>query len=177
MDDEEMDRDRAENLERVLSSAARHRVIVAGPGTGKTFTFKKVLERVDGVALVLSFLGSLVEDLEHDLGDRATVRTFHAYCRGLLHNMDVPGITRGVDYFPHLALILEIDAGFIRDDVPTHAIERAFMYLDDSQGYPSTALRIGNYYNAVGHTDSVYRVYQALEDASGVIPAYERILS
>lgn len=55
---------RAENLDRVLNSAARHRVIVAGPGTGKTFTFKKVPERVDGPALVLSFLGSLVEDLD-----------------------------------------------------------------------------------------------------------------
>jgi hypothetical protein len=57
--------------------------------------------------------------------------------------MDVSGITRGVDYFPHLALILEIDAGLIRDDVPSHAIERAFMYLDDSQGYASTALGTG----------------------------------
>ena len=60
MDDEEMARKRTENLDSVLNSAARHRVIVAGPGTGKTFTFKKVLERVDGPALVLSFLGSLV---------------------------------------------------------------------------------------------------------------------
>ena len=56
MDDEEMARKRTENLDSVLNSAARHRVIVAGPGTGKTFTFKKVLERVDGPALVLSFL-------------------------------------------------------------------------------------------------------------------------
>jgi hypothetical protein len=90
--------------------------------------------------------------------------------------MDVPGITRGVDYFPHLALILDIDAGLIRDDVPSHAIERAFMYLDDSEGYPATALRIGNYYNAVGHTDSVYRVHQALADAAGLIPTYDQIL-
>jgi hypothetical protein len=167
---------RTRNLEAVLSSGSRKKVIVAGPGTGKTFTFGKVLERVDGEVLILSFLGNLVADLEKDLGDRATVRTFHRFCRGLLHNMDVPGITRDVDYFPTFGLILDTDIHLIRDAVPEKAVERAFMYLDDSEGIASAAISIGDYYNAVGHTDSVYRVHGVLAAHPEQVPPYGQLL-
>jgi excinuclease UvrABC helicase subunit UvrB len=63
MNDDEAARLRAVNLEKVLSSDAKKKVIVAGPGTGKTFTFNQILNQVEGPALVLSFLGNLVADL------------------------------------------------------------------------------------------------------------------
>lgn len=176
MTDEEMAEQRKQNLERVLNSDARRKVIVAGPGTGKTFTFKQVLEGVEGPALILSFLNNLVEDLQKDLGARAEVRTFHSFCRGLLHNMDVPGITRGVDYFPGFSTIVEADLALSHEDLPDRALERAYMYLDDSQGIASAGLSIGDYYNAVGHTDSVYRVHQALTARPELVPAYSQVL-
>jgi hypothetical protein len=171
-----MDALRAHNLEAVLSSDAPKKVIVAGPGTGKSYTFGKVLERVNGKVLVLSFLGNLVADLEKDLGDRATVRTFHGFCAGLLHGMDVPGVTRDVDYFPAFGLILETDIHLIRDAVPDKEVERSFMDLDDSEGTASAAIGIGDYYNAVGHTDSVYRVHGALAAKPELIPSYGQLL-
>jgi len=175
-DDKTMAAERASRLEAILSSGAAKKVIVAGPGTGKSFTFKQVMGRVDGEVLVLSFLGNLVRDLQNDLGDRASVRTFHSYSRGLLHNMDVAGITRGVDYFPNLASILDTDVRLLRDDVPERGIEAALMNLDDSRGIASSALRIGDYYNAVGHTDAVYRVYRALEANPNRIPKVAQLL-
>jgi AAA domain/UvrD-like helicase C-terminal domain len=176
MNDEEMAQSRAQNLERVLSSDARHKVIVAGPGTGKSFTFKRVLDRMEGPVLVLSFLNMLVVDLERSLGDRAVVRTFHAYCRGLLQHMDVPGITRGVDYFPNFQAIIDEDIQLIRDSVPDDGVERSLMHLDDTDGLATAALGIGNYYDAVGHTDSVYRVHLALTAEPRQVPILSQIL-
>lgn len=171
-----MEQQRTENLNRVLTSDARRKVIVAGPGTGKTFTFEKVLEGADGPALILSFLNNLVADLEKDLGGSAEVRTFHSFCRGLLHNMDVPGITRGVDYFPGFGTIVEADLALTHESIPNDALERAYMYLDDSQGVASAGVAIGDYYDAVGHTDSVYRVYQALAARPDLVPTYSQVL-
>ena len=69
MDDEALRRLRTENLEHIFSAASHRRLIVAGPGTGKTFTFKQVIARATDEVLVLSFLNNLVDDLARDLGD------------------------------------------------------------------------------------------------------------
>jgi len=176
MTDEEMKLQREQNLNDILLSESTKKVIVAGPGTGKTFTFGKILDIVDGNALVLSFLGNLVSDLEKDLGDRATVRTFHAYCRGRLHHMSVDGITRNTDYFPSFSRIIDSDLQVIRERTEGVSAEKAFMYLDDSLGVISDSIQIGNYYDAVGHTDSVYRVYDAFKNDTRLIPTYVQIL-
>ena len=66
--------------------------------------------------------------------------------------MDVDGITHDVDYYPGFSLILDEDIQLIRDGVTPGDINRAFMYLDDSDGVASSPISIGDYYNAVGHT-------------------------
>lgn len=78
---EEMAADRSGRLEAILASQSDHRLIVAGPGTGKTYTFQRLIETLGGKPLVLSFLGLLVSDLASELGESAYVYTFHGFAR------------------------------------------------------------------------------------------------
>jgi superfamily II DNA or RNA helicase len=47
----------------VVNSPHHRRVIVAGPGTGKSTTFKKALKQRGGRGLALTFLRLLADDL------------------------------------------------------------------------------------------------------------------
>jgi len=79
--DEEIEESRARALNAILEDASTHKVVAAGPGTGKTHTYRELLDRIDGPALPIAILTALVEDLAKDLGDRAQVRTFTASAR------------------------------------------------------------------------------------------------
>ena len=59
-----------EAVQRILRSDSRRKLIVAGPGTGKTTLFKKLLESSPGdkkSRLVLTFITNLRDDLENTL--------------------------------------------------------------------------------------------------------------
>ena len=58
--------ERTEYVNKILASKADKKVVVAGPGTGKTFLFKKVLNGKTKT-LTLSFVNSLVDDLALEL--------------------------------------------------------------------------------------------------------------
>ena len=62
--DEEFSQRRTDALERILESESQRKLIVAGPGTGKTYTFQRVLEAKGGRGLAMTFLMSLVRDLD-----------------------------------------------------------------------------------------------------------------
>jgi len=96
---------RSAAVDAVLNSRARLKLIVAGPGTGKTYTFQKLLERTEGRGIAMTFLVGLVRDLESALGDSADVYSFHGFARRLLHHIDGTGVTRGAHYYPPLALL------------------------------------------------------------------------
>ena len=173
----EMAADRAAHLDLILNSTSARRVIVAGPGSGKTYTFRKIVEQTAGEILILSFLGNLVADLDKALGTMATVRTLHRFSRGLLHHMSVDGITHDVDYYPSFRMLLEDDVAIYRGvDLPKDRVEEALRNLDDADGVIADALTVGNYYNAVGHTDAVFRVVRHLDVHPSHVPAYAQVL-
>jgi len=73
-------------IERVLNSTSRKKLVIAGPGTGKTSLFRKMLELDSGEPsrrIVLTFINNLKNDLEADLAGLARVFTLHSYCLGL----------------------------------------------------------------------------------------------
>jgi superfamily II DNA or RNA helicase len=58
--------ERQKHLDAVLNSPSKKKVVVAGPGTGKTHLFKKILEGKKKT-LTLTFVNALVEDLSLEL--------------------------------------------------------------------------------------------------------------
>lgn len=164
-------------LEAILQSSAPKRLAVAGPGTGKTYAFRKLFEQTpDGPNLAITFINNLVIDLQGSLGDLAEVYTFHGFCRRLLHSLEIQGVSRGVDYYPAFNRIVSEDISLTALE-GTHwdDVDAALHNLDNSTGLIDLDLRSGDYYNAVGYTDSVYRVLKHLQEHREDIPTYRQV--
>ena len=93
-------------VENILASENPRKLIVAGPGTGMTFTFGEVLKKHEGKQnLALSFIRKLVAEMETELGELAEVKTFHAYCKKLLHERN-----GRIELSPFLSKVIGSDA-------------------------------------------------------------------
>jgi superfamily I DNA/RNA helicase len=106
-------------VERVLASRSRKRLVVAGPGAGKTTLFKKLLEAAAGNAdqrVVLTFINTLKDDLDRSLGDVSRVFTLHGYCQHLLRRYANlrDGLTATFVCYPGLRSLVEIDWVWIK---------------------------------------------------------------
>lgn len=95
LSDAEFYRRRAYALRQILESDAPRKLIVAGPGTGKTYTFQQVLTAIGERGLAMTFLLGLVRDLEDAIGADTDVYSFHGFARRLLHQLDGTGVSRG----------------------------------------------------------------------------------
>ena len=155
---EEAARGRAETSDAIVSSDAGRKLIIAGPGTGKTYNFRRALEAVGGGGLALTFIKALVADLAGDLGNLAQVNTFHGFCKSLAHRLAIEGLTRRFHYYPPLMILVAEDMRLLGRDVRERDLEGALHNMDDDDGLLSTLLELGAHYDAVARTDVVYRV-------------------
>ncbi|MEW6510850.1 MAG: UvrD-helicase domain-containing protein [Bacteroidota bacterium] len=164
------ERERSRCLRAILNSRAKRKIIVAGPGTGKTFTFKKVLElRKGGENIAMTFIRKLAEDMDKSLGQVAEVKTFHAYCKKILHQQN-----GRVELVPYLSEVIAQDSnilgkGFSAFDMQFQCLQVA---TDDIRFY----LERGDYYEVVSFNDSVYRLYKALKENADILPQFHQIL-
>lgn len=170
-DQQNADRTRYSDL--IIQSTARNKVIIAGPGTGKSFTFRKLLETKNGDNLALTFINNLAFDLQKDLGELAESHTFHGYCKKLLHKISVDGIDTNFYYFPKLPLLIKSDADLV--GVSLDKFDEAFHTLteDDRIGF---YIERGNYYNAVSHSDAVYRVLKYFQSGEATLPTFCQVV-
>lgn len=184
MADDELQRmreQRAAASNAIVNSAAAKRLVVSGPGTGKSFTFRKALAKAindagGGKGLALTFIRNLVADLGKDLGDLADVFTFHGYCKHLMHSHDVAGLAAG-DYYPPLLELVVEDAQLTDGRMlTTEEINERLHKLDTSDDVIHVALTRADYYGAVSHNDVVYRVLRHFESSPETIPEYPLIV-
>lgn len=166
-----IERDNYTNL--IVQSTAKNKIIVAGPGTGKTTTFRKLLETKNGDKLALTFINSLAFDLQKGLGELAESYTFHGYCKKLLHKISVEGIDTNFHYYPKLPILIKTDADLIGIDLDK--FDEAFQTLteDDRIGF---YLERGDYYNAVSHNDAVYRVLKHFQSGVASLPSFSQVV-
>ena len=101
-------RERQSCVDAVVSSAARNKVVVSGPGTGKTYLFRKVLTDKNNT-LTLTFVNALVEDLSLELFGLSEVRTLHAFARRQL----AKATKKTVQIFPKLSAVIRKDAAVL----------------------------------------------------------------
>jgi hypothetical protein len=102
---------RDECLNAILGSTSRYRIVVAGPGTGKTYLFEKAIDPNSKKNLTLTFVNSLVEDLSLELGSLSDVFTLHSFARKALEEAS----RKKVKVFPKLTTIISEDAEIILD--------------------------------------------------------------
>ncbi|MBL7073922.1 ATP-dependent helicase [candidate division KSB1 bacterium] len=159
---------------RILESTCPKKVIVSGPGTGKTYTFYELLKRKQGNYLALTFINNLAEKLKKDLKDIAKSRTFHSFCKELLHKINHEGIDDDFILFPKLELIIKSDARISYNKDPNFS--RSFKQLDYESKNISFFLRRSNYYNAVSFDDSVFRVLEYFREKPDEVPKYDQIV-
>jgi superfamily I DNA/RNA helicase len=168
-----------QTVEKVLASTSAKRLIVAGPGAGKTFLFKRILERTDGdehSRIALTFINELKADLEKNLSGLAHAYTLHGFCHYLLRHQPelLQGLSDSFEYFPGLEKIIIRDWELTSKDPAPKFIG----LMRDLAGGPEVGfyMRRSDYYDAVSYDDSVYRTYVFLADNQGSVPAYNLVL-
>jgi len=151
-----------EYINKILKSDSKYKLIVAGPGTGKTYFFKRAISYNKGGKndyLVITFINNLVRDLDASLGSIARVYTFHGYCHYLLRNysnlrehLDV-----NFEYYPPIIKLIKADwQNKFNDDSPSFVDLMRKLKIGKELKF---FLERSNYYQAVGYDDSVFRVY------------------
>ena len=173
-----MEDERAECLNRILGSESPRKVIVAGAGTGKTYTFSELLKQISGNCLAITFLNALANDMAEELAEVADARTFHSLCRMLLHQTPGDGITTDFHLYPKLEQIVVLDA-LAAGNVEASSrgyFQHAFQALIEDDGRIDYFLSRADYYNAVGFDDSVYRVLRLFRLSSEYIPQFEQLV-
>ncbi len=166
-------------IEAVLQSQSRKKLVIAGPGTGKTTLFKQMLEHAFGEpdqCIVLTFINNLKDDLEKDLEGLAQVFTLHSYCLGLLHRNPVLRGSLSPDFrcCPGLASLIADDWELINaNEAPQFVGE--MRNLAEENHLPFYLAR-GHYYDAVDFDDSVYRVFDGLSSGRTAPDRYDLVL-
>lgn len=166
-------------VDAVVDSISAKKLVVAGPGAGKTYLFRRLLEKLEAEqddALVLTFINNLKDDLARDLGAVSQVYTFHGYCRRLLHqNPRIRGhLTEAFHYFSPLPKLIRRDWEITRGgEVPKFvSLIRDLQEGDELDFYTARA----DYYDAVSFDDSVFRVYKGLQTHPDEVDDYKLLL-
>lgn len=159
-------------LDEIVKSDHRRKLIVAGPGTGKTFTFGAVFQASTGKAnnnLALTFIRNLVRDMDRDFGTHAEVKTFHAYCKKLLHERN-----GRIELVPYLTKVIADDANLIGNGLAQ--FDEKFQALAEDSQEIRFYLERGDFYEAVSFDDSVYRLYRYLRDGTFDLPILSQVV-
>lgn len=161
---------RQKYVEAVIRSSARKKIVVAGPGTGKTHLFKEVLKgKTD--TLTLTFVNALVEDLSLELYGMSDVRTLHSYARSILSQAK----RKEVELFPKLSRVIREDAAvLLGEDIDFdhifHNREDAHPAIDF---YRARKKYYDDYY---GYSDVVFALVKYFEKDPTKVPAYQQVV-
>jgi AAA domain len=172
----EMERLRRLSVDRIVGSGHRLRVVIAGPGTGKTYTFSRALDAVGGPALALTFIRKLAAELGEALGGRAETYTFHKFAKILVYRLGIPGLTPDFSLYPPLTAITNEDLGLLglRPENGRH-VERQMQELEEDETVREV-LGLGSYYDSASFVDVVYRVFRFLENNPKRTPEYALVV-
>jgi superfamily I DNA/RNA helicase len=166
--------------DRVLASKSPKKLVVAGPGAGKTYLFGQLLKAAEGTQnqrLVLTFINTLKRDLDRALADASQVLTLHGYCQYLLRCSEKlrNGLSENFRCYPGLRRLIPQDWTFIqRKDTPHFVQLMRDLKCSDEQS--KFYLDRTNYYDAVDFDDSVYRTSLGLTGDKALVPKYTLVL-
>lgn len=154
--------ERDSDVEKIKNSSNTKKVIVAGPGTGKSFLFEQVIKkmRLEGKKrfLAITFVGKLGDYLSDDLAGLAETMTLHGFARQFMLRQ----CPTDWKYYPKMKSL-------IKEDLETKGI------VDFQIGDENYKKRTG-FYKAVGEDDVIYYAVQICKKDNNKIPKYDLIL-
>jgi len=169
---QEAERDRLTKA--IVVSLEPKKIIVSGPGTGKTFLFGQIINQKPGSYLVLTFINNLADKLKQELGNKAKCCTFHSFCKSILHKVGRKGIDDKFILYPQLNLIVKSDA-LLLFGKELH-FRQSFTQLKRKSPELEFFIERSNYYNAISFDDSVFRVIEHFEQNPTDIPTFDQVL-
>ncbi|MGA7784590.1 MAG: UvrD-helicase domain-containing protein, partial [Candidatus Acidiferrales bacterium] len=149
------------DIDRILNSSSPRKIVVAGPGTGKSYLFGKLIKQKRKAGkincLAVTFIGKLSDALADELCGLAKTTTMHGFARGLVmqHHPNW-------SYYPQIYDLIAQDLG--KEGIKTFAIG------------DETYLRKTQYYRAVGDKDVVHYAVQICKEKPQNIPVYDLVL-
>ncbi len=156
---------RKEDLEKFLNLKKDKKVLVAGPGTGKTFSFLKYLEKFEkkDKVRIVTFINNLVNDLEREADvefqkndklkikrENVIISTFHSFCREIVLKH-----REKFFYFNRLFDLILYDIFKRTDRKGKEQFKKTLNNLSEKDGLFNYFFKAGNYYNAVGDSNIV----------------------
>ena len=155
---------RSEDSSKVLDSSHPRKVVVAGPGTGKSFLFQEAIrkKKEEGKSkfLAITFIGKLCDELADDLAGLAPARTLHGFAKDLVQRHSFS--TTRLEYYPKIKDVITEDLGM--KDITDFEV--------GDENYKNRTI----YYNAVGDDDVVHYAVEICKEDSSKIPQYDLIL-
>lgn len=173
MDTEELlkkqEQERNSLCDEIINFPSDKKLILSGPGTGKTFIFDRIVKKRGGKCLVITFIRKLVTEIDHKIKIENTCKTFHEFAKGILHQY------RGAfDLQPFLSDIIKKDSSSLGLDLDN--FETKFQELDEHGPEIPFYLRRGDYYQTVSFDDAVYRLYKLAKDNQDILPKFDQIV-
>lgn len=161
--------ERDKHINEIVDSSSQKKVVVAGPGTGKTYLFKKLLEGKRNV-LVLTFVNSLVEDLSLELYGLADVKTLHSYALSELNRI----ARKKIQISPFVSNTIKEDAEIVLEE--NIDFKRIFHQKEDSNKWIDFYKKRRVFYDYYGYSDIIYGIVKCYEKNHDRIPTYDLIL-
>ena len=153
--------ERESDVSKIKTSVHPRKVVVAGPGTGKSFLFQELIKakKLEGKKdfLAITFIGKLGDSLADDLCGLAETMTMHGFARKFFMSK-----SKGWEYYPDIYDI-------IREDLEREGIKE-FKIGDENYKRKSV------YYKAVGNADVIFYAVQICKKDSNNIPRYDLVL-
>lgn len=154
--------ERSNDSNKILNSKHSKKVVVAGPGTGKSFLFqeaiKKKMSEGKGKFLAITFIGKLCDELADDLAGLAKTMTLHGFVREFL----LSKCPRGWEYYPRMYEL-------IQEDLSINGISK---FDIGDENYENRT----KYYKAIGDADVVHYAVQICKKDPEKIPIHDLIL-
>ena len=154
--------ERTSDVKAILDSAHAKKVVVAGPGTGKSFLFEQLIKKKQSEGknnfLAITFIGKLGDSLADDLAGLADTYTLHGFARQFFlgHCSEEWG------YCPYIMNV-------IKEDLEINGITD---FKIGDENYKERTL----HYKSVGHDDVVHYAVQMCKKDAQKIPEYDLIL-
>ena len=161
--------EREQHVDAVLQSTSTKKIVVAGPGTGKTYLFKRMLEGKKPT-LTLTFVNSLVEDLSLDLCGISDVKTLHGFALGVIK----AATKKSIKLFPKLGYVIKDDATILLDE----AIDFDFLFhnREDDNKHIEFYKKRKDFYGYYGYADIVFAAVKHFEKSKDKIPTFQQVV-